>query len=80
MHLQGISLHLSGAQLSDLYFNFEHPARSAVFARATNGGDDLDESELKQANLADAKEFAQILGIDDSEFVETLVKDFESRI
>lgn len=84
MGLRGITVSLDGGRLSDLYFNFEHPQRDKLYA-ATDGkkGGDISDEELAAANLADAREFAGILGIPEShreEFVAELVEDFCKRI
>jgi len=75
MALRGITLVLNAAQLSDLFFNFDHPARSALYAK-----DDFEPQEADAADLLDAKEFAGILGIEHEDFIADLVKDFQQRL
>lgn len=76
MSLKSMTLSLSAAQMSDLYFNFEHPSREKFYLQDAEFSDE----ELDAADRADAEEFAQVLGIYDPAFVAALVLDFRQRI
>lgn len=74
------SLIISGEQLSDIYFNFEHPARDDLFSRTEQ---DVSEADEAAANMADAMDFALILGFrgeDQEALAKALVADFLARI
>lgn len=77
---------LTGSQLSDLFFNFEHEERDKLFASNNTIGMDEQEKidfhkKLNVANLADATAFATCIGMDhDVDFINALVEDFNERI
>lgn len=79
--MRGITVSLNGLQLSDLFFNFEHPARERVYAEA--GEDQVDTDAMEAADMADALVFATLLGIPQShiiEFAQDLARDFQRRL
>lgn len=80
MALRGITLNLNAAQFSDLFFNFEHPARTALYKKAGDGSAGDDSEEMDAADLEDAKEFAAVVGIEDDAIIAALVIDFQKRI
>lgn len=78
--LRGITIDLSGTQLSDLFFNFEHPARDRLYTGKT---DELDPVALRAAIVSDAMEFLAVLNIpqdDREQFAEELADDFQHRV
>lgn len=79
--LSGITLSLNSGQLSDLFFNFEHPERDKLYQENNNTEKDFsDEDELK-AVTEDAKEFCSIIGYgDDIEMHKALAEDFMERV
>jgi hypothetical protein len=76
--LRGISLDLEGGQLSDLFFNYEHPARDRLYTAGKQ--QEIDPGELHAAIVDDAKEFLTVLGIDSADFAAELAADFERRV
>jgi hypothetical protein len=82
MSLYGIALHLNGYQLSDLFFNYEHPERDKLYAQ-TDPKSSIDPVEYQKAILTDATEFALVIGIPEDERVEfckALAEDFDRRV
>jgi len=80
--LHGITLNLSGYQLSDLFFNFEHPERDKLYATTDPKGS-IDEVEYQKAILSDATEFAVVIGIPEcerDEFAKALADDLNRRV
>lgn len=77
MALRGIVIELNGGQLSDLFFNFDHPQRDALY-RPKDA--DFTHEELMSAITEDAKEFAAVLGIENEAFVTELADDFQRRV
>lgn len=75
MGLRGITVALSATQLSDLFFNFDHPKRTAVYCK-----EEFTPEELDVADLEDAREFAQLLGVEEESFAADLVQDFQKRV
>lgn len=76
--MQSVSLNLNGAQLSDLFFNYEHPARDAVYVGYANQKDAPTADELTEAALSDAKAFIELYQIPVTPA--TLADDFLSRV
>lgn len=76
MGLPAINLALASYQLSDLFFNFEHPEYEKVYSIA-DGKRAVDPAEIEIAILADAKEFCSIVGID---LADALAADFLARV
>ena len=82
MALEDISLMLSAGQLSDLFFNYDHPARNKLYENRTPNRP-IDSDELYTAILDDAKEFVATLGIVGNEATQLaldLANAFESRV
>lgn len=75
--LQGISLNLSAAAFSDLFFNHEHPERDRLY----KGDNDFEDGEERAALIKDAMEFCSIIGYSgDTELAEQLADDFLDRV
>ena len=80
MGLRSIVLHLNSAQLSDLFFNYEHPERDKLY-KITKENESIAEEDLQQALLNDAKNFCDVIGKGDDEvLIAELVKDFQHRV
>jgi len=77
MGLRGIVIDISGGQLSDLFFNFDHPRRDALY-RPKDA--EFTHEDLMAAITEDAREFAAILGIENEAFVADLANDFYRRV
>lgn len=75
MSLQTTTLVLSGAQLSDLFFNYDHPKRDKLYESDA----DFTEAELNEALLDDAKEFCSVVGLG-LQCAQALVDDFQHRV
>lgn len=84
MTLKGISLNLSGVQLSDLFFNHDHPARDKLCKQ-----DYWSDEDMVKALKEDAIEFLKTLdcyGSNDNnyhnynELAVDLVVDFINRV
>lgn len=76
--MESVTLSLTGAQLSDLFFNYEHPNRDEAYKRYANQKDSPTADELRASIFADAVDFVEFYGIP----VEptALADDFESRV
>lgn len=57
--MKSIRLILSGAQLSDLFFNYEHPNRDQIYKDYASKKDSPTKAELTGAALADAFAFVE---------------------
>lgn len=83
--LQGISLNLSAGQLSDLFFNYDHPERDKLYPndrRPLKEGPTWEE-EL-QAIRVDAESFCETLAIPErydqrKDYADALADDFMAR-
>ena len=80
MTLPSTTIELSGSQLSDLFFNHEHPNIDAFYASNMDAGasDEQYTEMLRAAITDDAKEFLSLIGSP----VETsvLVENYLSRL
>ena len=75
MALRAMILDLSAGQLSDLFFNYEHPEYTKLWS-----GDDFEQDDEKEALLKDAKDFVHChIGQDKYNLANELVEDFFSR-
>lgn len=72
------SLGLSGAQLSDLFFNYEHFALEELYKRYANQKVSPSPEELHAATLADARDFVDMYTLPVT--AEELAADFEARV
>jgi hypothetical protein len=68
-------------QLSDLFFNYDHPKRDALYKQFTGPALEASftEDEERAAVLEDAKEFVATLGIPDEGISPALADDFMRR-
>lgn len=78
---------VSGITLSDLFFNFEHPARDKVYHDAHTSGrsGQVDDDELQRAMMLDANGFIDSLapsmqGEARIDFANALIEDFNRRV
>lgn len=72
-------LNLTGAHLSDLFFNHEHPHRDKLYKRYANQKESPTSEELEEASLMDAADFLASYPIFNVN-AEMLSRDFLDRI
>jgi hypothetical protein len=66
MGLPDLHLTITGGQLSDLFFNYEHPSRDS----AVNGGHGFNDDAVLTALNKDAEDFLRTMGLDDHAIVD----------
>lgn len=79
MSLRPLALTLSPANLSDLFFNYEHPAWDELYEE---GGQTPSSEAIEAAILEDAREFVSVLGavVEPDDLAKALAKDFLKRV
>jgi len=78
---------VSGINLSDLFFNYEHPERDKLYEQAHKGGrsGQIDDHDLDRARMLDANGFIDSLapsmqGDARHSFAMALIEDFNRRV